>query len=185
MNLRLLCLLPSFCFAIGHPAGQAPDVSRLSVNDVSYYGSGCPANSIFTQLSNDGNSITLSYAGLLAHVRACQINLTIAHPHGWHYSVESTTFKGHKKLSQGTTATFHTVYDFDSPSSKVSTKAVAVGPALHGVFASSKTEKTVWSTCGDPTAISISTNVEIEGEGDDDDDDGAVEQVVVLQWRRC
>jgi len=181
MNLRLLLLLPSFCFAIGHPVGQTPDVSRLSVNHVAYHGSGCPPNSIFTQLSNDGKSLSLSYSGLAAHLKACQVKFTVAHPHGWHYSIESTTFKGHKRLLQGETVTFHTVYDFDNPSSKVSTKAVAAS-ASDGFFASSETEKTVWSTCGDPTAISIDTNVEIEGDNDSDD---AVEQVIVLKWRRC
>jgi len=181
MNLLRLLLLPSLCFAIGHPSGQTPDVSRLSVNQVSYHGSGCPPNSMSTQLSTDGKSLTLSYARLGAHYKDCQIRLTIAQPHGWHYSILSTAFKGPRKLLQGATAVFHTVYDFDNPSSKVFTKAVAEGRGVEGFFASSETEKTVWSTCGDPTAISIDTNVEMDEGGGDD----AVEQTVILKWRRC
>jgi hypothetical protein len=90
--------------------GQAANPTGVKIKSVTAAGNGCPADTYGTYVSDDGLVLTLSFdqfsstmaAGPEMMVRTqCQIDMNLAVPKGWSYTVVSNQLRGYVNLDRG------------------------------------------------------------------------------------
>jgi len=185
---------------------SAPDPSQVTIQSISYGGSGCPQNSVGEFLSADRSTFTLMFDGFAAQIgpttqpsdarKYCQINLDLQYPAGFQFSVLSTTFRGYAALQTGVNATLSALYYFSGPNqASVRTSTVFQGPNTLNYDVPSDVGFTsvVWSPCGANWPLNLGTSVAVEsvdptkdsGFIENDTVDGNIQFVTGIQWRSC
>jgi len=182
-----LCLLAPLVYAIGHPSAQTPPSNRVSIADVSYSGSACPANSVTPVLTPDYSTLILKFTNPKADTDlTCNMQFTIKHPHGWQFFVESTRFQGNLNMGDNGSGKFDAMYRLGGGtrvSSSARVESLGKGPFV----ADSDVDAVMWSSCGVSQLATVASRVDLSGAGSANivAPTGRLEQIVGLQWRRC
>jgi len=202
----LLVALATLTAAAPAPAAATvyPDPTQVSINSISYGGTGCPQGSIGSFISADRETFTLIFDSYVASIgpgvpitstrKNCQLNINLQYPGGFQYSILSTVFRGYVGLDKGVTATQSSTYYFSGETSQSTCSASFTGPVSkdYEVETDIDLTSTVWSPCGAPVALNIASSLLLRssvasatGLMTDDSIDGKVTFVVGLQWQKC
>lgn len=174
--------------------GQYPS-APLTIKNLAFTGTGCPAGTVVTNVSPDAKAFTLVFAqfaaeiltGAKADAKRCNLTLTLAIPQGWQVSILSLDLRGFADIPKDADATLRTVIGFDDESSLLQ------GPHADPFhFRHETTLKTrAWSPCGREAALKIGVEAKLSSPNATaatlalDSLDGELRHEVGLAWRRC
>jgi len=200
---------PVLGVTLGESSGSAtnatkPDPSQVTIQSISYGGSGCPQNSVGQFISDDKETFTLIFDDMVASIgggvastetrKNCQINLNLHYPTGFQYSVLSTTFRGYASLDAGVSGTQSATYYFSGSNTQATATQPFKGPvnADYATPESIPFASAVWAPCGASLPLNINTQVRLtstkstaQGLLTQDSLDGKITYVVGLSWRQC
>jgi hypothetical protein len=183
--------------------GTAPNPSQVTIQSISYGGTGCPQGSVGSFISADRTTFTIIFDTFVASLgngvavtenrKNCQLNINLQYPSGFQYSVLGTTFRGYAALTAGVSGTQSATYYFSGSSTQASTSTNFKGPTSgdYEVSDSIPFSSTIWSPCGTALPLNINSQVRLTGPSTgsglltEDSVDGKVEFVVGVQWQTC
>ncbi|KAF4615553.1 hypothetical protein G7Y89_g15308 [Cudoniella acicularis] len=204
-NLLTLALAATaYALPAATNASVSPDPTQVSIKGITYGGSGCPQGTLGSFISADRQTFTLIFDNYVASIgpgvavtenrKNCQLNLELAYPGGFQYSILSTVYRGYVSLDAGVNGLQASTFYFSGESGQTTTSTTFKGPidgnyeAVDNVNLAS----TVWSPCGSTAALNINSQVRltansssINGFITDDSIDGKITFVVGLQWQKC
>ncbi|RDL33797.1 Uncharacterized protein BP5553_08165 [Venustampulla echinocandica] len=201
---------PILGITVGSPAAPAatpsgaPNPSQVTINSITYGGTGCPQGSVGSYISPDRLTFTLIFDSFMASIgpgvpitssRAnCQLNINLQYPSGFQYSVLDTQFRGYADLGAGVTGVQSATYYFSGSATQASTSTTFKGPISSDYLVEDAIPftSTIWSPCGAALPLNInsqvrltSTNSASSGLLTQDSVDGKVSFVVGVQWQTC
>jgi hypothetical protein len=159
----------------GPGSGAAPDPSSIYIESASFGGTGCPQGTVGQTFSGDHTLISLLFDQFIAKTGAgtpvtesrktCQINLNLAAPAGWAYTLTRLVHRGYVQLEAGQTGTQSTSMFFESTQDPVDHSHVFNGPiAARYVDEDALTNINLNSDCGaNVIPINLQTHVQIDG----------------------
>ncbi|KAF4636572.1 hypothetical protein G7Y89_g1511 [Cudoniella acicularis] len=182
----------------------APNPSLVTINSISYGGSGCPQGSVGSFISADRQTFTLIFDTFMASLGPgvavtknrvnCQLNVNLQYPSGFQYSVLGTDFRGYAALDAGVTGVQSATYYFSGSSTQASTQSTFKGPMSGDYAVSDKIpfSSTIWSPCGAALPLNINSQVRLtststNGTGliTEDSIDGKITYIIGVQWQTC
>ncbi|KAJ3317058.1 hypothetical protein HDV06_002102 [Boothiomyces sp. JEL0866] len=195
------------------PGGSnGPDPSQITIQSISYAGTGCPAGSVSSVLSTDATTFTMLMSQFVASSgpgtkitdsrKNCQINLNLHYPQGFSYSIASVQYRGYVQIPDGITATQQATYYISGQTQQISSSTVFNQPSDKDYEANDQISiaSMVWSPCGAVLPGNINTQVRLSltNPGNPkvtlantpaqitvDSVDGTVKQIYALAWRTC
>jgi hypothetical protein len=198
-------ILAASAIATTIPVGSAgtPNKNEVFINNLTVNGSGCPAGSVASAISEDLSSFTLLFSNFVATSgpdvsipesrRNCVINIDLRYPQGWSYSVATVDYRGYMAVPEGVTAIQRSAYYFSGQVGQAVTESRWNGPNYDDYLVRNEIgiSKLVWSRCGTVERGNINTQVRLQGDLTQsaqitvDSIDGTVKQIYGLQWRKC
>ncbi|KUJ16984.1 uncharacterized protein LY89DRAFT_646060 [Mollisia scopiformis] len=196
---------PTLGINLGVPTQNStgPDPSQVTINSISYGGTGCPQGSVGSFISTDRTTFTIIFDTFVASLgtgvavtenrKNCQLNVNLQYPSGFQYSVLGTTFRGYADLTAGVNGVQSATYYFSGSSTQASSSTTFKGPTSgdYEVSDSIPFASTIWSPCGAALPLNINSQVRLTGPSSgsglltEDSVDGKVEFVVGVQWQKC
>jgi len=186
------------------PGAGAPDPTKVTINSISYGGTGCPQGSVGSFISDDRLTFTLIFDSFVASIGPgvpitssrinCQLNINLQYPSGFQYSVLGTDFRGYAGLDANVTGVQSATYYFSGSSVQATTSTTFKGPTTGDYLISDKVPftSTVWSPCGTALPLNVNsqirlttTNTAASGLLTQDSIDGKVTFIVGVQWQTC
>jgi len=185
-------------------AAAVPDPSKVTIQSISYGGTGCPQGSVGSFISADRLTFTLIFDAFVASLGPgipvssnrinCQLNINLQYPSGFQYSVLGTDFRGYTYLDAGVTGVQSANYYFSGSSAQAATTSTFKGPLDTDYLISDKIPftSTIWSPCGASLPLNVNSQVRLtstksgaSGLMTQDSIDGKVTFVVGVQWQAC
>jgi Domain of unknown function (DUF4360) len=103
-------------------SAQVPPAASVSISNITYSGTGCPAGTVSTILSDAKDLVTFGFDSFQAMIgptvpktdsrKDCRIRMAIAYASGYSVTVSHTVYHGYTRLDDGINAKFTTDYDF-------------------------------------------------------------------------
>lgn len=202
---NLIAILLS-CLAFGASA-QADVPEQVSLRGFAYAGTGCAANTVRGSFPVEGQEFLILWSGFQATAgqgiplrekrKNCQLNLDLAYPEGWQYTVESTSYRGTVQVDQGTQALAASSFYFQGSEETVRFATLFDGPARRTFHVTDTvdSDEQVWSSCSADRSLNINYEVRVSATGDADikgrvafgveRDGDPAGTLLKLQWRRC
>lgn len=161
------------------PAAQVGGTTNVPNPNGSYFasvgalGTGCPAGTTHTTITNDGKTFTMVFSsyrvelipGSVSVTKDCQIFIRLHSPRGLSYTVTEFDYAGIASLEPGASATLSAYYYFQGnpvPSNDRSRKTLR-GP-FQGTFHFDDeigTLDRVWSPCGVERDLNVRTRLQV------------------------
>jgi hypothetical protein len=101
---------------------DGPSGHEVEIKGFTFGGTGCPAGSVASQLSDDLTTLTLIYDKFTAQAgkdiqpverrKNCQVNVKIHFPQGWQFSIFKADYRGYADIPKGATGTAKATYYF-------------------------------------------------------------------------
>lgn len=200
---------PQLGVSLGAPTATTtavgPNPTQVTINSISYGGTGCPQGSVGSFISADHSTFTLIFDSMVASIgsgttitdnrKNCQLNINLQYPSGFQYSVLSTTFRGYSYLQNANvTGVQQATYYFSGSTAQASTSTTFNGPqdGDYEVSDSIPFTSTIWSPCGQALPLNINSQVRLtskdtssQGQLTQDSVDGKVDFIVGIQWQKC
>ncbi|KAF1936580.1 hypothetical protein EJ02DRAFT_459422 [Clathrospora elynae] len=203
----LLALLPIAAAAPSLPTielGTAPPAGTVTIRGVTYGGTGCPQGTVSSQISSDRTIMTLIFDSYIASIgpgiavteqrKNCQLNVDIAYPGGFQYSILSADYRGYSSIQKGVQGTLKSTYYFSGQTDQTSTSYVFDGPTNGDYLKHDEADNTsiVWAPCGTDGMLNINSQVRLTSTNNSatgllttDSTDLKFTQVVYVQWQKC
>lgn len=186
---------------------QGPRPSQVDIKELKFSGSGCPAGSAETIVTNSepGSKIAdyfqIAYDAFDVEVgegvparkstKNCNLSMNIKYPKGYRFKFKSIEFNGKAEISRGQTAVFKSYY-YETTGTRYKSEARIKGP-FDGDVDRRNSGRPLFgdlSGCEGSTILNISTRIEIKGnrklEGKVYRDlDSALTQGYKLEWLPC
>ncbi len=179
-----------------------PDPTHVTVQSVTYAGSGCPDGSVTTTLAPDRSSFALLIDGFTAFrgpgiplgesFKTCQVELTLALPEGWQYTIGTLDHRGSVTIPKRMKATQQATYYFAGDGKLASADTTFVGPVDKAYLLRDTLpfSSVVWSSCDEVRPLTITTQLQLKGGTEAgrisaETIDGTLGFVVGLRWRPC
>jgi hypothetical protein len=189
---------------IGGDEGSTPSGHDVTVEGISFAGTGCPAGTVAGQLSSDLTTVTILYDSFVAQAgegisptdyrKNCQLNVKLKYPSGWQFSVFKADYRGYAYIPAGASGTCKATYYFSGQSKQTSSSMVIKGEFDDNYLKTDEfdIESTVWSPCGEEGLLNINSEVRITPLDSKapalltvDSTDLKFTQVHYLQWEKC
>jgi len=185
--------------------GSVVPTGQVTINSITYGGSGCPQGTVSQFISEDKQTFTLIFDSYIVDVgpgisisknRAnCQINVDLHYPAGFQWSIYTQDYRGYASLDKGVTGLQKATYYFSGMSQQASTSTTFTGPQ-DGDYLLTDTipfDSVVWSPCGSDGALNINSQIVVsnsgnkqgQGELTTDSIDGKVTFQYGIQWQTC
>ncbi|KAG9228494.1 secreted protein [Amylocarpus encephaloides] len=183
-------------------SSSVPNPSQVTINSISYGGTGCPQGSVGSFISADRLTFTLIFDSFVASIGPgvpvtasrinCQLNINLQYPSGFQYSVLGTDFRGYAGLDAGITGVQSANYYFSGSQAQAATSTTFKGPMSGDYLISDKIPftSTIWSPCGAALPLNVNSQVRLtssksaaSGLMTQDSIDGKVTFVVGVQWQ--
>ncbi|KAF2157344.1 hypothetical protein K461DRAFT_219803, partial [Myriangium duriaei CBS 260.36] len=171
---------------------------------VTYGGTGCPAGTVASVISDDRTTMTLIFDQYVASIgtgvsvvenrKNCQLNVKIHYPPGFQFSLFSADYRGYAGLDKGVTGVQKSTYYFSGQTQQCSTETDFKGPMsqdylTHDVATSTSV---VWSPCGAEGLLNINSQVRLtstvpgaSGQLTTDSVDTKFTQILYFNWQKC
>jgi hypothetical protein len=180
-----------------------PNPTEVTVQSITYDGTGCPQGSVGQSIGQDGTSFTLSFDQFVAArgpgiaaadaVKTCQLSLSLKVPQGWQYSIGTIDYRGLVSLPKKMKATQETTYYFQGDGELSSADTTFVGPVTKDYLIRDTLpfSTVVWSSCDVSRPLTVTTQLSLKGGSTEpgqitnDSVDGKVKFVLALQWKQC
>lgn len=178
--------------------------SYVSIKDIKYAGSGCPAGSVAKNVSPDRDAFTLLFDSYIAEVgpgvrasekrKNCQINVTLDFPNGWTYTIAKIDYRGYASLEGGVTGVQKVSYYFQGDAKTGSLETLFRGPLDkdYHIRDTLGVASEVWSPCGAKRALNINSQIRLDQKKKNavgilttDSVDVVVTTIYNLKWQRC
>jgi len=178
----------------------------VTIRNLAWAGSGCPAGSVAGNLAPDFTAFTLLFDSYVAEIgpglplslsrRNCQILIDLDFPQGWSYSVFDVDYRGFVNVPSGVSGIQQSNYNFQGELLTGRLATTMSGPR-NGDYLIRDTlglDALVWSPCGAQRALIINSSVRLvnntgnlsaQGLMTTDSINGKVIHIYGLQWRRC
>ena len=183
---------------------DAPDPGSVHVNNITWAGSGCPAGTVASDVSEDAQAFTLLFSNYVAEAgpgiplsagrKACNLLINLHVPAGWSYSIIDVDYRGYAKLDYGTVGEQLSEYYFSGRQGPTLSTTIR-GPFDDDYLINDRLgiSETVWSPCGANRALNIKTQVRVSASGSrralitTDSIDGELRTLYRygLVWHRC
>jgi hypothetical protein len=108
-----------------------PNAQEIFIRSIKYAGSGCPANSVSSSISGDGQAFTLIFSQYVAEAspvaappasrKICHVDLDLAVPSGWSFSISHVDYRGYAHLDEKVFGLHRSAYSFPGFSRRVAT----------------------------------------------------------------
>lgn len=200
--VAIFLLLTTF----GAPAlAEVPE--NVTLRGFAYAGTGCAPNTVRGSFPVDGVEFLILWEGFQAQAGAniplresrknCQLNLDLAYPAGWQYTVESTSYQGTFQVQEGTQAIAASYYYFQGSDEQVdfSTTFTSTRRRTYHVTDSVADDEQVWSSCAADRSLNINYQVRVSAVSDGqatgkiafgiERDGDPAGTLLKLKWRRC
>ena len=158
--LIISTLAPQTAFAQGDP-----NPSEIKIRRFDFTGTGCPANSVAYDISEDGEGITIlfdAYAvektpGTSARERkSCDLRIAMTTPPGWSFALFSLMFRGYADLDKNAVGTQNVNYSFGGSSTRVKLGKINIDGAFKDDYERLDTlplNTLQWSPCRNRTQV--------------------------------
>lgn len=174
--------------------------SSVYIRSINYAGTGCPAGTVAMNISPDRQALEIFFASFIAEGgrgvplsqsrKNCQINLDLAYPSGWQYTVASLDLRGYVQLARGATAVESDTFYFQGQSAATARLSTTFRGPISQNYQVRDTlgiSSQVWSPCGANRALNINLQAYVSG------GDGLItiesplnlNNAFRIQWRRC
>ncbi len=200
-------MLASIAHAEVRPGENVP-VEPVQIKKVLYNGSGCPLNTVASNIADDKTSFTLTFSEFVAEAgpnislangrRNCTMTLVLDVPAGWQYSVASFYYRGFMQLDEGIKAEHGADYFFEGQGLTGRFGTNKVGPLSSEYVYNDNVglASSIWSPCQEERALNINAKIRVSntdtkkyptarGLITNDSVDGIIKQVWGLTWKRC
>jgi hypothetical protein len=187
----------------GSAFADAP--TNVRVRSIAYAGSGCPAGTVAENISPDAQAFTLLFDSFIAEAgpgvpfiakrKNCQINIDLAFPGGWSFTLAHVDYRGYAALEKKVVGLQKSTYYFQGSASTAALQSKLVGPKDENYHYRDTLALSalVWSPCGGKRALNINSEVRVDNSASPyksglmtiDSIDGTLVHVYTLQWRRC
>lgn len=202
-----------FAFSVAALAGlslsaaafAAPSGREITLNGLTYAGSGCPIGSATATIAPAGDAFTVLFDEYAAEAgpgiplsegrKFCQVTLDLRIPHGWQYSIFKVDYRGFASLDAGAQGMLSSSYYFTgaASSSDPTLRTLVSGPYSRDYQVKDQigVESVVWSRCGVDRPLNIKTSVQVRARNGSraymtvDSIDGEFKQIYYFQWRSC
>jgi hypothetical protein len=183
---------------------QAPNPREVYVNNIIHAGTGCPANTVAGDISEDGKAFTLLFDMFAAEAgpgiplssgrKFCQLTVNLHVPQGWTYTLADVTYKGFASLDRGTSGVETSTYYFQGAPSTNVTLTTNLRGAKNTDYEIKDTvpiSSLVWAPCGVNRALNIKTSVQVRATRGlqalmtIDSIDGELIHKYGIRWARC
>ncbi|PVH91906.1 hypothetical protein DM02DRAFT_576540 [Periconia macrospinosa] len=200
----LVAAMPANTNLPGQVEGVVPPEGSVTIQSVTYGGTGCPQGTLSAQLSDDRTLVTLIFDTYIASIgptvavtenrKNCQINVNIKYPGGFQYSVLSADYRGYAAIQKGVSGTLKSTYYFSGQTAQSSTEYNFVGPVTGDYLKHDEADSTstVWSPCGTNGLLNINsqvrltaTNASASGLLTTDSTDLKFTQIAYVKWQKC
>jgi hypothetical protein len=157
----------------GNPDASAPgNVDGTYFADVTANGTGCPAGTWETQLSDDKRSFTITFSAFdakvdpasMVSVKDCQLALKIKSKKPVAYAVQTFSFEGYAQLQAGVSARLLANYYFQGSPKQDAKDEVEFKGEYDKEYAFSQNialPEQVWSDCGLERDLNVRTTVRL------------------------
>lgn len=188
-------------------ADESPNHGEISMEGISYQGSGCPAGSVASNLSPDAKAMTLLFDRYIVETQAatrptrfaperkttkvCKVDVRMRVPSGWSFGIFYVDFRGFADLQSNTLGIQRAAYHFGG-------RKLLVGDyRLRGEYSDDyfyryfvPVSSLVWSPCDISKwkDLRINTSITVRGglgQMTVDSIDGELTQQYAIAWRRC
>jgi hypothetical protein len=200
MKFLSLFTLAAAAFTV---SAQTPPANQVTIQSITYGGTGCPQGSVGSSFANDRQSFTLIFDSFVASAgpgvpatdnrKNCQLNIYMKWPQGFTFAVNTIDYRGFVQLPAGATAEQKATYYFQGELQQVSSGTKFTGPVSKD-YVSRDTfpvGSLVWAPCGRVIPVNVNAQVRLttppgqQGQITTDSIDGKVKQIYNLSWQRC
>ncbi|PUU76911.1 hypothetical protein B9Z19DRAFT_1087407 [Tuber borchii] len=170
VSALVLGLFAGLSAAAPAPQDAPPDPSQVSIEGITYAGSGCKAGSVAISPSGDYQTFTLSFDSYVASIgpgvpfvqkrKNCNLNVNIHYPSGYQYTLYTIDYTGFADLHTGVSASQTSEYWF--PGDQHATFQTNFNGPYTKTYSFTDTlasESLVWSPCGASTTLNINTQL--------------------------
>jgi hypothetical protein len=183
---------------------EVPDPNGAYFAEVIANGTGCPAGTWQTTISDDGLTFTTSFSAYEAFLEAsrsiaikdCQLGITLHSPQGLSFAVDSFYYQGYAYLDSGVTGRQTANYYFmGNPVDHAELRTDLRGPFDDDYLFQDDVgiADLVWSPCGVKRNLNVTTRLRVQnnprrtgtGYMNLTSVDGSARLVFRLAWRRC
>ena len=182
---------------------QRPHPHQVYVRGITYGGSGCPAGTVAANVSFDASAFDLMFDSFVAEAgpgvplsesrKVCTINLDLAVPQGWSYTVNSVQTRGFASLDAGTSATQMNRYYFQGSASTAPFRSTMYGPLARDYSFTDQLglSNQVWSPCGASRSLNLAVEARVQASGGRralltvNEVDGGYSRRYFLAFKRC
>jgi hypothetical protein len=182
----------------------APDPNTPYFAEVTANGTGCPAGTASTSISDDGKTFTTTFSAYEAMIepnrsiaiKDCQLGIKLHSPQGLSFAVDSFYYQGFAWLDPGVTGRQTANYYFmGNPLNHAELRTDLRGPYENSYLFQDDVgiADLVWSPCGVERNLNVTTRLRVQnnprrtgtGYMNLTSVDGASRLVFRLAWRRC
>ncbi len=187
----------------GSAFAQAPDYVR--VRSMTYNGSGCPINSVASNISPDRQAFTVLFSEYIAEVgpgvpfnqkrKNCQLVVSLDFPQGWSYSLATVDYRGYVALEPQVKGTQKSSYYFQGQGHTGTLQTVMFGPIdqNYQIRDTLGLGALVWSACGAQRALNINSQLILDNAANPsahgllttDSIDFQTKLIYGIRWKRC
>jgi len=193
-----LVTLSSPGFAWGSP-------EYVRVRSITYAGTGCPAGTVYENIAPDYRAFTLYFDSFMAESgpgrslsqsrKNCSIMLSLDHPAGWQYTVDTVDYAGYVSLEPNVQAIQKSSYYFQGQFQTANLQTTFYGPVARDYQIRDQLglSALVWSPCGASRALILNAQVRADNFRNRsgygliplDTIRAAASHRYGIQWRRC
>jgi hypothetical protein len=187
-------------------AQAAFDLSKVKISEFKYSGTGCPAGSVASDISEDRQAMTLIFDQFSAETsgttgarveinkKSCHVNLKLETPVGWSFTLFYLDFRGFAALDAGATGFQQTEYRLGSGREVDLGKFRLTGPYSdnYARIENLGLSSLPWSSCSKrKQSLTIESTVGIRSEAGAagymtiDSLDGEITHSYGIAWKRC
>jgi hypothetical protein len=179
---------------------------RVTIRDLDWAGSGCPAGTVASNLARDFTAFTLLFDSYVAEIgpglplslgrKNCQILIDLDFPQGWSYSVFDVDYRGFVNVPRGVSGVQQSDYNFQGEFLTARLATALRGPRNgdYQIRDRLRLNAVVWSPCGAHDTLIINSSIRFVNESGNlnarglmttDSINGKVTHIYGLRWRRC
>jgi hypothetical protein len=203
---KLLSTL-TIIFSVFPAAAKADfDPTQVQVSELSYSGTGCPAGTVASDLSEDRQAMTMVFSQFGVETfgaeserlerdrKNCQLQLKLHTPPGWQFTLFYMDFRGFASLGAETTGIHSTAYKLGGGEAVNLGKFILTGPYDddYARIEDMALTATPWSDCNERrqrltinTAVAVRSRNGSTGYMTLDSIDGVIAHSYGIAWRQC
>jgi len=181
-------------------ADEGPNPNEVTIQNIAYSGSGCPAGSVAQSLSPDAKAFTLLFDSYIVEAgpgsshhsrKNCRIAVSMRFPAGWSFTVFSADFRGYARLDPGARGELRTNYFFDGHGPALKSKMAGPFDDDYQVRDTLIGDVHAWSPCKRLRPLTLDTVMSAQASGKQkalltiDSVDGEIAHTYRIRWRKC